>query len=200
MALEKRKRKSEDEKVAAAAVAKARRRPIKSSKYMPHPPRYVETVWRETVTGSSAVMVRQERVARGDIRKILDESLDAWLCGDVEAFETLDGGNNAASRRIWHYFEAFKTDGPRLEYKPFEMPLEKRHINSIIYHTRNLRGEEVDWQTGEPVDPWVQIGCGDGTFAYVPAILPEDMDPDKPIDNGWDGAPNFVTDIKSAIG
>jgi hypothetical protein len=199
MALTKRKRKSADEKSAAGVAAKASHRPVKSSKFMTRPPKYVETVWREAVAGSSVTMHRQERIARGDIRKILDESLDAWLCGDVEAFETLEGGNNAAVTRIWHYFEAFRTDGPKLDYRPKEMALEKRHINSLIYHTRDLAGNDVDWETGEPVDPWVQIGCADGTFAYVPAILPDDMDPDKEIDNGWGGAPNFISEIVSQV-
>jgi hypothetical protein len=201
MALAKRKRKSADEKLAQQVVREVKSRPVASSKYMTKPPKYVETVWREVHDGSSVRLVRAERIARGDIRKILDESLDAWLCGDVAAFEVTEGGNNAAKTRIWHYYDAYRNaDDPRIDYRPKEMPLEKRHINSLIYHTHSLDGEEVVWETGEPVDPFVQIGCGDGTFAFVPAILPDDMDPDQPIDNGWGGEPARKVEVVKEVG
>jgi hypothetical protein len=138
----------------------------------------IRTVWgeaayREVERGLNVEVRRSFKIPSPEVRAIMNRTVEAYLAGEIEPFSSKEVGHRNAQRRMHRYM--YQTDHPKKKgrrcWRSAEVPLEKRFISSVFYHTRDEDNEEADWETGEPVKPWVTISACDGSGVRIHAVL-----------------------------
>jgi hypothetical protein len=140
-----------------------------------------EATYHEVAKGLGVDVVRRYKVPGPEIRKIMQRTVKAFLDGKIEPFKIKKVGHNIAARRVHGY--SFQTDHPRKKglkcWMSAECKLEMRYLLSVLYHGRDDQNEALDWETGEPVKPWITASASDGSAVYLWALmedLPDDED------------------------
>lgn len=127
-------------------------------------------------------MRRHFKIPTKETRTIMERTVEAFLAGKLEPFKVKAVGHNNAARRMHRYM--YQTDHPKKRgkkcWRSAEVELERRFLSSIFFHTRDEQNEEADWETGEPVKPWISISACDGSAVYLYAIMNGDEPPGDP--------------------
>jgi hypothetical protein len=135
-------------------------------------------------------MVATQRLAKGDVRKVLQATVAAFLGPEderPEVFGHKEIGNNSAKTREWHtWYEVADEKSRNGRRRVLEaVELNRRHISIAILRRRDIDGAREAWDTGKLVDPMICIGAGDGSVAYVAPVVPDGLDLHS-LDNGYD--------------
>lgn len=153
---------------------------------------FVESQYFEIQEGVSFKTVRRVRPARGDIRDIIIHTVKQWIAEEVEAVRVLDHPDKAcvSNTRLFRYgTRVFDSKAKKYRNRGNEMPVEFRHVMGASYNTRNNELEALDWETGEPVVPWVRVAFADASRLDLVAISPDDADLSA-VDDGYSEVPD----------
>jgi hypothetical protein len=151
--------------------------------------RWLEATYRTIPRGTTFVRREEERLARGEVRDILRETVQAWLDKRIDPIEVSppNRGLNCAADRTYRWGERIEPDGKKrktVTHRPMEEPLAMKHILAAKYRTRTMDGEELD-EDEQPVKPWVRVILCEGSWACLPAVLPRGKKPED-LDDGYD--------------
>ena len=138
-----------------------------------------EATYHEVMRGLNQHIVRRFKIPTKVTRTIMERTLSAYLAGEIEPFSGREVGHRCMQRRKHRYM--YRTDHPGVNgrkcWRSAEVALERKFISSVFYHGRDEECQEADWETGEPIKPWVTISACDGSAVRVLALLNGDSRP-----------------------
>jgi hypothetical protein len=149
---------------------------------------FIEATYREVERGMSLETATGERIAREDIRKVLEYNLKGWLDGKLEPYSYKEIGNSIAKTRMMNYSTKvpnLKKKG-KLKWQFAEEPISRRSVVAVKFWSRDENNEEYDHETGDSVKPRMAICCVDGSVAYVRPKYPKDVDKNN-LKTGYEG-------------
>jgi hypothetical protein len=159
-----------------------------------------QAVYKDVLVGLNERIVRTFKPPSPEIRSIMKRTVEAYLAGKLEPFGGRELGHRCAQRRVHRYtYQEPHPKKPGLRAtRSAECELAFRYLCGIYYYERDGDHETHNWETGEPVMPWVAMCASDGSSVRLLALMNGDGKDDLGSDavEEMDGEPEEVEEFE----